>query len=56
MALNPIVYTDKIVRSFLKYQLRTYPFADPQKFQEYGLPPVDKGLFMPCKLIEHDVS
>ncbi len=28
MALNPIVYTDKIVRSFLKYQLTTYPFAD----------------------------
>ena len=29
MALNPIVYTEKIVRSFLKYQHSAYPFADP---------------------------
>jgi hypothetical protein len=28
MALNPVVYTDKIVRSFLRYQLTAYPFAD----------------------------
>ncbi len=28
MALNPIAYTEKIVRSFLKYQLTAYPFAD----------------------------
>ena len=28
MALNPIVYTEKVVRSFLRYQLTTYPFAD----------------------------
>jgi ATP-dependent helicase YprA (DUF1998 family)/SOS-response transcriptional repressor LexA len=28
MALNPIVYTEKIVRSFLRYQLTSYPFAD----------------------------
>ncbi len=28
MALNPIVYTERIVRSFLRYQLTTYPFAD----------------------------
>jgi len=28
MALNPIAYTEKVVRSFLKYQLTTYPFAD----------------------------
>lgn len=28
MALNPIVFTEKIVRSFLRYQLTTYPFAD----------------------------
>ncbi|MBU3679558.1 MAG: DEAD/DEAH box helicase, partial [Candidatus Kapabacteria bacterium] len=28
MALNPIVYTEKIVRSFLRYQLTAYPFAD----------------------------
>ncbi len=27
MALNPIVYTDKIVRSFLKYELTTYPLS-----------------------------
>lgn len=30
MALNPIVYTEKIVRSFLKYQHSAYPFADPE--------------------------
>ncbi len=28
MALNPVAYTEKVVRSFLKYQLSTYPFAD----------------------------
>ncbi len=28
MALNPIVYTEEIVRSFLRYQLTAYPFAD----------------------------
>lgn len=28
MPINPIVYTEKIVRSFLKYQLTTFPFAD----------------------------
>ena len=30
MAINPIIYTEKIVRSFLKYQLSAYPFADPR--------------------------
>ncbi len=30
MALNPLVYTEKVVRSFLRYQLTTYPFADPR--------------------------
>jgi len=30
MALNPIGYTERIVRSFLRYQLTTYPFADPR--------------------------
>ncbi len=30
MTLNPIVYTEKIVRSFLKYQHSAYPFADPE--------------------------
>jgi DEAD/DEAH box helicase len=28
MALNPIAFTEKVVRSFLRYQLTTYPFAD----------------------------
>ena len=28
MAINPIAYTEKIIRSFLKYQLTAYPFAD----------------------------
>ncbi len=30
MALNPIVFTENVVRSFLRYQLTTYPFADEQ--------------------------
>lgn len=30
MVLNPIVFTEKVVRSFLRYQLTAYPFADPQ--------------------------
>ena len=30
MAINPIVCTENIVRSFLKYQLTAYPFADPR--------------------------
>jgi hypothetical protein len=28
MALNPIVFTEKVVRSFLRYELNAYPFAD----------------------------
>lgn len=28
MALNPIVFTKKIIDSFLKYQLTSYPFED----------------------------
>ncbi len=28
MALNPIAYTEKVVGSFLRYQLSAYPFAD----------------------------
>lgn len=34
MALNPIAYTEKVVRSFLKYQLTAYPFADPRLHQQ----------------------
>src|SRR5262245_48767360 len=34
MALNPVAYTEKIVRSFLKYQLTTYPFADPRLYEQ----------------------
>lgn len=30
MAINPTAYTEKIVRSFLKYQLSAYPFSDPR--------------------------
>ncbi|MEK7876595.1 MAG: hypothetical protein AAB325_10440 [Pseudomonadota bacterium] len=28
MALNPIVFTEKVVRSFLRHQLTAYPFVD----------------------------
>ena len=29
MALNPVAYIDKVAKSFLRYQLTAYPFADP---------------------------
>ena len=29
MALNPVVYTESVVQSFLRYQLTAYPFAAP---------------------------
>ena len=29
MALNPVVYTERVVKSFLRYQLTAYPFAAP---------------------------
>ena len=32
MALNPIAYTENVVRSFLRYQLTAYPFADPNLY------------------------
>ena len=28
MALNPVIYTERVVQSFLRYQLAAYPFAD----------------------------
>ncbi len=28
MALNPIAYTENVIKSFLRYQLTAYPFAD----------------------------
>lgn len=28
MAINPLAYTEKVISSFLRYQLTTYPFAD----------------------------
>lgn len=34
MALNPIAYTEKVVRSFLRYQLTAYPFADARLFTQ----------------------
>ena len=30
MALNPVAYTEHVARSFLRYQLTAYPFADPR--------------------------
>lgn len=29
MALNPVVFTENVLKSFLRYQLTAYPFADP---------------------------
>ncbi len=34
MALNPVVYTEKVLRSFLRYQLTAYPFADEDLYQQ----------------------
>jgi ATP-dependent helicase YprA (DUF1998 family) len=34
MALNPIVFTEKVVRSFLRYQLTAYPFADARLYTQ----------------------
>ncbi len=30
MALNPVAYTENVVRSFLRHQLTAYPFADTE--------------------------
>lgn len=32
--LNPIVYTEKVVDDFLKYQLTAYPFADSHLYEQ----------------------
>ncbi|MEX1026508.1 MAG: DEAD/DEAH box helicase [Candidatus Paceibacterota bacterium] len=34
MPLNPIVYTEKVVRSFLRYQLTSYALADPRLYDQ----------------------
>ena len=34
MALNPIVYTEKVVRSFLRYQLTRFPFSDERLYRQ----------------------
>lgn len=34
MAINPITYTEKVVRSFLKYQLSAYPFTDERLHEQ----------------------
>ncbi len=34
MALNPIAYTESVVRSFLRYQLTAYPFADQRLHEQ----------------------
>lgn len=34
MALNPIVFTERVVRSFLRYQLTAYPFADERLLKQ----------------------
>lgn len=32
--LNPIAYSERIVSDFLKYQLTTYPFTDPDLYEQ----------------------
>ncbi len=55
MALNPIAFTENVVRSFLRYQLTTYPFADPElhaqmrrllSLDETRLTPLVKGPYI----------
>lgn len=55
MALNPIAFTEKVVRSFLRYQLTAYPFADERlhmqmrrllSLDETRHSPLMKGLYI----------
>lgn len=32
--LNPITYTENVIRDFLRYQLTTYPFTDPGLYEQ----------------------
>src|SRR5262245_33404091 len=34
MPLNPLVYTEAVVRNFLRYQLTAYPFADTDLYAQ----------------------
>lgn len=34
MALNPIAYTEKVVSSFLRYQLTRFPFSDDRLYEQ----------------------
>jgi ATP-dependent helicase YprA (DUF1998 family) len=34
MAINPVSFTEKVIRNFLRYQLTTYPFADPDLYAQ----------------------
>lgn len=34
MALNPVAYTEKVLSSFLRYQLTAYRFADPALYKQ----------------------
>ncbi len=34
MAINPIAYTKRVVSDFLRYQLTTYPFTDPDLYAQ----------------------
>jgi len=48
MALNPIAFTEKVVRSFLLYQLTAYPFADQGLYAQMRL------LLRFCKGLENE--
>jgi hypothetical protein len=44
MALNPIAFTEKVLASFLKYQLTAYPFADERLHKQMrGLLSLDQS-------------
>jgi hypothetical protein len=34
MALNPVAYTEKVLSSFLRYQLTAYPFSNPDLYAQ----------------------
>jgi len=47
MALNPIVFTEKVVRSFLRYQRTAYPFADARLLSQITALPASTKLTLP---------
>ena len=39
MVLNPVAYTENVVKSFLRYQLTAFPFADARLHAQWCIAP-----------------